>query len=59
MPAHHAGVCTAAQKLRDHIVILAKMVDSKCLSEEQQRSVTAGLDTSMRDANSNIGLFCN
>jgi len=59
MPARHAGVCTAAQKLRDHIVILAKMVDSKCLSEEQQRSVTAGLDTSMRDANSNIGLFCN
>jgi hypothetical protein len=59
MPVRHEGVCNAAQKLRDHIVMLAKMIDSKCLSDEQQRSANASVDQSMREANSNIGLFCN
>lgn len=59
MPVRHQGVCTAAQKLRDHIVILAKMIDSKCINEEQQKSLNASVYSSMRDANSNIGLFCN
>ena len=59
MPVRHEGVCNAAQKLRDHIVVLAKMIDSKCLSDEQQRLANVAVDQNMRDANSNIGLFCN
>ena len=59
MPVRHEGICNAAQKLRDYVVVLAKMIDSKCLSDEQQRTANASVDQSMREANSNIGLFCN
>ncbi len=58
IPARHQGVCTAAQNLRNHIVMLAGHVDLKCLSQEQYTNLTASLNASMRDANSNIGLFC-
>src|SRR5262245_51846994 len=59
MPVRHEGVCTAAQKLRDHIVVLAKMIEPKCLNEAQQKNVTFSVDVGLRDANNNIGLFCN
>jgi hypothetical protein len=58
IPAHHQGVCTAAQNLRNHIVILAGLIDPKCLSEEQHTNLTASLNASMKEASSNIGLFC-
>ena len=58
IPAHDQGVCTAAQNLRDHIVKLASLIDPKCLSEEQRKSLTASLDANMKEASSNIGLFC-
>jgi hypothetical protein len=58
IPAHHQGVCTAAQNLRSHIITLLNLGDQKCLSEAQQKSLTISLDASMKDADSNIGLFC-
>ena len=59
IPARQEGVCAAAQKLRDHIVDLAKKIDSKCLNDDQYRSTAAILGETMREANDNIGLFCN
>jgi hypothetical protein len=59
MPVRHEATCNAAQKLRDHLIVLAKLIDSKCLNDDQQRTANASVDQSMREANSNIGLFCN
>ena len=58
LPSHHDGVCTAAQNLRNHIVLLAGHIDVKCLNEEQHKILTNDLASSMKDASSNIGLFC-
>ena len=58
IPAHHDTACAAAQKLRDQIVTLAGLIDVKCLNEEQQKDLTASLDRNMKEASSNIGLFC-
>jgi hypothetical protein len=58
LPTQHQGVCTAAQNLRNQIVLLAGLIDPKCLDEEQRKSVTITLNTSMREASGNIGLFC-
>lgn len=59
MPTHHDGACNAAQAFRDHVVVLAKMAEGKCLSEEEQKNLTADIVLSMREANNNIALFCN
>lgn len=59
MPAHHDGACNAAQTFRDHVVALAKLADGKCLSEDEQKALTADLVQSIQEANNNIGLFCN
>jgi hypothetical protein len=58
MPTQHVGACNAAQAFRDHVVMLAKL-DDKCLSDEDQKNLTATIVSSMREANNNIGLFCN
>lgn len=58
LPSHNDAACAAAQRFRDHVVVLAKMFDVKCLNEEQQRRFTASLDASMKEADNNIGLFC-
>ena len=58
-PPRHEGVCKAAENLRSHIVTLIGLMNSKCLNDEQYRDLAANLDTSMKAANSNIGLFCN
>lgn len=58
LPARNDAACKAAQDLRDQIVILARLIDSKCLNEEQMKSVSANVSQSMTDANNNIGLFC-
>jgi hypothetical protein len=58
IPAHSDAACAAAQNLRDHIVVLTRLIDTKCLSEEQHKNLTTSLDRSMKEANSNIGLFC-
>ena len=59
MPARHEGVCKAAENLRSHIVTLIGLMDSKCLNDEQYKNLAATLDSSMKAANDNIGLFCN
>ena len=59
MPTHHDGACNAAQTFRDHVVALAKLADAKCLSEDEQNNLTAEIVVSMREANNNVGLFCN
>jgi cytochrome c-type biogenesis protein CcmH/NrfF len=60
MPARNEGVCKAAETLRTHLVMLAaQMRTSQCLNEDQYRSQAAIVDSSMREANSNVGLFCN
>ena len=58
-PPRHEGVCKAAENLRSHIVTLIGLMNSKCLNDEQYRDLAGNLDTSMKAANSNIGLFCN
>jgi len=58
MPTHHDGACNAAQTFRDHVVVLAKMAEGKCLSEEEQKNLTADIALSMKEANNNIALFC-
>jgi hypothetical protein len=59
MPIRHDGVCAAAQKLRDHVAVVAKMIGEKCLNDDEYRSLTGKLEASMRHANDTIGLFCN
>ena len=59
MPTHHDGACNAAQAFRDQVVVLAKLAEGKCLSEEEQNKLTADVVVSMREANNNVGLFCN
>jgi hypothetical protein len=58
-PGRNDGVCRAAENLRSHIVTIIGLMDSKCLNDEQYRELAASLDSSMKAANSNIGLFCN
>ena len=58
IPANNDAACTAAQTFREHIVTLARLIDVKCLSEEQKKSLTTSLDMSMKEASSNVGLFC-
>ena len=59
IPTHHDGACNAAQTFRDHVVVLAKMAEGKCLSEEEEKNLTADIVLSMREANNNVALFCN
>ena len=59
MPARHEGVCKAAETLRSHIVTTIGLMDSKCLNDEQYKDLAATLDSTMKTANGNIGLFCN
>jgi hypothetical protein len=59
MPVRNEGVCKAAETLRTHIVTLIGQMDSKCLNDEQYRELADRLGSSMKMANSNIGLFCN
>ena len=60
MPVRHEGVCKAAENLRTHLIQLGvQMRTSKCLNEEQYKSQAAIADSNMREANSNVGLFCN
>ncbi len=59
MPARHEGVCKAAEALRSHVVAVIGLMDSKCLNDEQYKDLAAILDSSIKAANSNIGLFCN
>jgi hypothetical protein len=59
IPARSDAACKASQTLRDHIVTVSRQIDAKCLNEEQQKNLTTNLNKSMREANSNIGLFCN
>ena len=58
-PGRNDSVCKAAEILRSHIVTIIGLMDSKCLNDEQYRELAASLDSSMKTANSNIGLFCN
>lgn len=58
MPARHDGACNAAQAFRDHVVMLAKLADGKCLNDEEQKTLTAMLVSSMTEADNSIGLFC-
>ena len=58
IPAHHQGVCTAAHNLRSHIVSLRNLDSQKCLSEEELKRLTISLDVGMKEADSNVGLFC-
>ena len=59
MPIHHKGACNAAQTFRDHAVMLAKLAGGKCLNDQEHQNLTAMLVASMKEANNNIGLFCN
>ena len=59
MPARNESVCKAAENLRTHIVALIGLMNSKCLNDEQYKELANGLDSTMKMANSNIGLFCN
>lgn len=59
MPARNESVCKAAENLRTHIVALIGKMDSKCLNDEQYKELADRLGSSMKMANSNIGLFCN
>jgi hypothetical protein len=59
MPTHHDGACNAAQAFRDHVVVLAKLAEGKCLGEDEQKKLTADIVLNMKEANNNIGLFCN
>ena len=60
MPVRHPGVCKTAEDLRTHLVMLAaQMRTSQCLNDEQYKNLAGTLDVSMKEANSNVGLFCN
>jgi hypothetical protein len=59
MPTRHEGVCAAAQKLRDQLAVLAKLIDPKCLTEDEMRELTSSFESHMQAANGNIGLYCN
>jgi len=59
MPTHDEAACNTSQRLRDHIVDVIKLIDPKCVNDEQHRALAADLNALMREANANIGLFCN
>jgi hypothetical protein len=60
MPVRHAGICKTAEDLRTHLVMLAaQMRSSQCLNDEQYKNLAGTVDVSMKEANSNVGLFCN
>jgi hypothetical protein len=58
IPPYSEAACVASQHLRDHIVALARLIDAKCLSEEQRSNLATNLNKSLAEANSNISLFC-
>lgn len=59
IPPHSQVACAASQALRDHIVALTRLIDPKCLTEEQRTNLTTSLNKTLNEANSNISLFCN
>jgi hypothetical protein len=59
IPPQSQAACAASQSLRDHIVALTRLIDTKCLTEEQRQNLTTNLNRTMAEANSNISLFCN
>ncbi len=59
IPPHSQAACAASQTLRDHIVALTRLIDAKCLTDEQRRNLTTNLNKTLAEANSNISLFCN
>jgi hypothetical protein len=59
IPPHSQAACAASQSLRDHIVALTRLIDPKCLTEEQRKNLTTSLNKTMVEANNNISLFCN
>lgn len=58
LPSHDDGVCAAAQALRDQIAVVARLIDEKCLGEEERKKLAAGLEAGMQAANGIIGLSC-
>lgn len=58
MRANDDGVCVAARNLREQNGVVARLIDSKCLNEEQMNVLKKSLDKSNEEADSNVGLFC-
>jgi hypothetical protein len=58
MRANDEGVCVAAKNLREQNGAVAKLIDVKCLSEEQLIVLQNSLKKSNEEADSSVGLFC-
>jgi hypothetical protein len=56
MPA--VSACAATQSFRDHIIVVANQINSKCLSEDAQRELAIRLNAGFTEATTNVGLFC-
>jgi hypothetical protein len=60
IPDRHEGVCKSAENLRSHLIVLGALIkNSQCLNEEEYKNLATSVDSSMKDASSNVSLFCN
>lgn len=60
IPDRHEGVCKSAENLRNHLIVLGVLIkNSQCLNEEEYKNLATSVDSSMKDASSNVSLFCN